>query len=371
MKKLVFSTLVFSSFLFAEDFSFDMDELDKMEVKSYEYSGYIKAEQKHQVLNESSVMYKKKDKSSMDTYIGEAFLNYKYYKDDFTFSTDIVARYENLDKEESDTYTLNQAVLSYKYDENNKVEIGKKTAKWGKGYYFNPIGFIDRKKNPSEPEASREGYTQVNYKYNKVLNGDLQNISFDVVYLKTSEDFNEDLYSKDSNALAFKTYMLYRDIDIDLAYYYNDEVSNKLGIDFSTNLDVNFEIHAEYAKSSNDEDSYLAGLKYITNTELTIISEYFYQDTEQEKTTPFWDNQYMINSFTQKELFDILYFNMYYKNTLNVDDKSFLNKLGITYSGIKNIDIDFSVSKYDGDDTSEFGGKLVDKFSWIQMKYSF
>ncbi|MEA3315838.1 MAG: hypothetical protein U9Q30_08290, partial [Campylobacterota bacterium] len=335
MGRFLFSISILSSTLIANDYGFNFDELEAIEIKSYEYNGYIKGDYKYQELDEN---YK-------NIYLGEFFLNYKYFKDNYTFHLDIMANYENIDNKEDDKTTLNQGFLNYKYDDNHQVYIGKKSPKWGKGYYINPIAFIDIKKDPNNPEASREGFTQLNYKYNKVLNSSIKNIAFDMVYIKTTKNNNEELYNENSNILAFKTYLLYKDIDIDLIYSYSDKDYNKIGFDFSTNIKTNFEIHGEYGRFDNGYYSYLLGLKYLTLDELTILSEYYSQNKTQEKNIPFWDKRYIINSFTQKEPFDILYFNLYYKNIYNIDDNSHQNKLGFIYSGIKNLELDTSISK--------------------------
>lgn len=359
------------SFSYGDNYSFDFTELEEIEVKSYEYSGYIKTQQKHQILNEASPKFNTKNKNSMDTYLGEAYLNFKYYKNEYTFTTDFVANYNNIDEVESDTYTLNQSFVTYKYNNHHLLSLGKKTSKWGKGYFFNPIAFIDRKKDPNNPEASREGYTQVNYNYNKVYDSEIQNLSLDVVYLKTSSNINDDLYDQDSNILAIKSYILYKDIDLDFVYFYADQLPNKVGFDFSANIETNFEIHGEYSRNDEGYYSTLLGLKYLTTNDLTITSEYYYQNETQDNTTPFWDRKYLLNKFSQKEPLDILYFSLYYKNSLNISDNSHQNNLGFIYTGVRNLDIDFSIGKYYGDKNSEFGSKLIDKFSWLQIKYSF
>lgn len=371
MKKSFSVLFCLPLFLLGDDYGFSMDELDAIETKSYEYSAYIKAQQKHQVLNESSPSYALKNKNSMDSYFGELFFNYKYFLDKYTFNLDFSVNHENIDKVEQNSFTSNQAFVTYKYNENHQLTVGKKTPKWGKGYFFNPAAFIDRKKDPNDPEASREGYAQLNYKYNKVFQNDLQNLSVDLVYIKTTKGLNEDIYDDSSNILALKTYMLYKDIDIDIIYAYSDEQENRLGVDFSTNLETNFEIHGEYGRADDGYYSYLLGLKYLTESELTILSEYFYQSETQARNSSFWDNRYFMNSFNQKEPFGLLYFNVYFKNMLNLDDDSYQNKIGVVYSGIKNLEIDLSFSKNSGKSSSEFGGKLVDKFSWLVLKYSF
>jgi len=371
MQKFLPYLLIISSFVFADDYSFDMDELEQIEVKTFEYNGYLKTEYKHQVLNQSSPKYLIKNKNNMEAYLGEAYLDSKYFKENYTFESEFMANYENIDNIEDNSYNINQAFINYKYNTNHQITLGKKIAKWGKGYFFNPIAFIDKKKDPNNPEDSKEGYIQTDYKYNKVLSGDLQNISLDAVYIKTSNEINDELYKGDSKIIALKTYLLYRDIDIDLAYLYSNKSSEKYGIDFSANLETNFEIHGEYGKFSDGYYSYLLGLKYLTINELTITSEYYYQSEEQLKTTPFWGKKYFINKFSQKEPFDILYLNIYYKNSLNIEDNSHQNNLGFIYTKFKNLDIDFSVNKYFGDNFSEYGSKLVDEFLWLQLKYSF
>lgn len=362
-------SIVFNAF--ADNYSFNLDELESIETKSYEYGGYIKGEYKYQMINESSPLYPSKNKDVQDTKLTEAFLNFKYFQDSLSFHTDLMANHENIDHIQEETYTLNQAFVNYKYDANHQLYLGKKTLKWGKGYFFNPVAFIDRKKDPNDPEASREGYFLANYQYNKVYEGDLQNFAFDIVFLQTASNFNDNLYENHSNILALKSYFLYRDIDIDLVYIYSDKQTEKVGLDFSTNLQTNFEIHGEFGKFSSGYYSYLLGFKYLNEKELTILFEYYYQSQIQAKNSPFWDKSYLITSLTQKEPFDMLYLNAYYKNTLNLQENSHQNKIGILYIGVKNFDFDFSISKNFGKSTSEFGSKLIQEFAWLSIKYSF
>ncbi|MEA2050155.1 MAG: hypothetical protein U9O56_05440 [Campylobacterota bacterium] len=361
LRKVVVYPFVFVSSVVASDYEFSFDELEEIETKSYEYSSYIKTEHKHQILN----------KTFQETYLGEFYLNYKYFQDKYTFYGDFLANYENIDKSEDSNYNLNQAYINYKYNDNHQLNIGKKTPKWGKGYFVNPIAFIDKRKDPNNPEASRQGYTLLNYKYNKVYKGDIKNSSIDIIYLRTTKELNDELYDENSNILALKSYILYKDIDIDLVYVYSDEVQNSYGVDFSTNIETNFEIHGEYGANDDHYHSYLFGLKYLTSSELTILSEYYYQNKQQTKKTPFYDNRYFINNFTKKEPCEILYFNIYYKNILNIDDNSHQNNLGFVYSKIKNLEIDLSYGDYIGNSSSEYGQKLVDKFTYLKLKYSF
>jgi len=298
--KIVLISLLFYNFIFADDYSFDMDEI---EVKTYEYSGYLKVEHK-----------------TNEDIQGEAQLDFKYFKDDYTLNTQVKVNEKD---------TLNQLYLNYKYSSNHSASIGKQSMMWGKGYFFNPIAFVDRVKNINDPEASKEGYNILNYKYNKSYDGNLKNFSFDIVYVENT------------SSLALKTYFLYLDTDIDIVYFTDDKLSDKIGIDFSKNIETNFEIHGEFAQEEDGNNSYLVGLKYLTENDLTITSEYFQRLDKKE---------YFINKFSLKEPFSILYSSIYYKNNFNVDDKLHQDTLGVIYSFKNNITIDISYNKNSNSD---------------------
>ena len=358
MKKTKLSLLLFSSLLLADDYSFDIDEFETIEVKNYNYSGYLKA------------IYKNQQPNNTHNYYGEGLVDLNYIKDDYKLTSQFIANYKNIDKKEDDTQTINQLFLNYKLDDNHQLNIGKISSRWGKGYFFNPVGFIDRKKDPYNPEASKEGYVLLNYRYNKTYqNSSLKNLTFDLTYLPTRGD--NDLDDKDSNNIAFKLYTLLYDIDIDLIYIYNDRYQNKLGVDFSANIQTNFELHGEYARYDDHFYSYLFGLKYLTDFELTITSEYFYQDKTLAKTEPFWDNRYFVNKLLLKEPFDILYSSIYLKSNLNIKDNSHQMSLGGIYNFKNSIDLDISVGKNFGDEKSEYGMKKADQFFSCELKWSF
>jgi hypothetical protein len=352
--RTIFISIVSFTLLYSDDYGFDFDELDIIETKPYEYSGYIRGE------------FKYLDKSNIKDY-SELLFNYSYFRDNYTFISQTVANYTN---SKSDTI-LNQLFLNYKYSSNSEFNFGKRALKWGKGYYFNPVAFIDREKDPNNPELSKEGFISIGYRYNEVFYSSLKNFSFDILYLKKDDNLNSELDTIDSDIFAFKSYFLYYDIDIDFIYFYSVEGLNKCGVDFSTNIETNFEIHSEFAKYESSFYLYLIGLKYLTESELTILSEYYYKNETKLRSEPFWDKKYLINSFTQKEPFDTLYLNIYYKNSLNLSDKSYQDRVGFLYSGVNNLDIDFSIIQNSGNSSSEFGSKSVNNYFWLDLKYSF
>ena len=124
-------------------------------------------------------------------------------------------------------------------------------------------------------------------------------------------------------------------------------------------------------KEINGYTSHLIGLKYLTANDLTLTSEYFYQSKQLDKKTSFWDNKYLINKFSQKEPFKIVYSTIYYKNSLNLNDSSHVDSLGFTYSFKNNIDIDISYNLLSGKSNSEFGSKLNKNYVWSRATWYF
>jgi len=211
------------------------------------------------------------------------------------------------------------------------------TLKWGKGYFFNPAAFLDIPKDPTQPENAYEGYVMTHYTYNKSFDGDLKNLKLDLIHMPTTSHINDDFYAGKSNNIAMKLYLLYLDTDIEFIHLYGDEKKDKIGFTFSKNLATYFEIHGEYVKEINGYHSYLLGLKYVTQNDITILSEYYYNSeglTEDEiasaiKVEPFSAKSYLVNKFSKKEPFGIVYSSVYFKDMFNVEDKSHLDTLGL------------------------------------------
>ena len=358
--------------LYADDYSFDMESI---ETKSFEYSGYLRSEYKYQNLNQDSPLYTllNRSDSSQDTFLNEALFRFTHYKDDFKFIGALSARYNNIDGADEDIFTIYKLYAHNKLSINHSVDVGKKTLKWGTGYFFNPAAFLDRPKDPTQPENAYEGYVMANYIYNKSFDGDLKNLKLDLIYMPTTSQINDDFYNANSSNLAMKLYLLYLDTDISFIYLYSNEQKDKIGFTFSRNLATYFEIHGEYAKEIGGYHSYLLGLKYVTQSDITITSEYYYDSeglTKDEirssvKLLPFPAKSYFVNKFSKKEPLGIVYSSVYFKDMLNTEDNSHLDTLGFIYTFKNNLEIDLSYNLNSGNKDSEFGKKMVSDFAWL------
>jgi len=362
----------------ADEYDFDMESI---ETKSFEYSGYLRTEYKYQNLNQDSPLYSLLNRSdnSQNTSLNEALFRFTHYKDDFKLIGAFSARYANIDGADKSLLTAYQLYVHNTLSVNHSIDIGKKTLKWGKGYFFNPAAFLDRPKDPTQPENAYEGYVMANYTYNKSFDGDLKNLKLDLIYMPTTSKVNDDFYYRGSTNLAMKLYLLYLDADIEFIYLYSDTQKDKIGFTFSKNLAPHFEIHAEYAKEIDGYHSYLLGLKYVTENDITILSEYYYDSDgltrdeirSSKKLIPFSGKSYFVNKFSKKEPFGIVYSSVYFKDMLSTEDKSHLDTLGLIYTFKNNLEIDLSYNLNSGNEESEFGKKMVSDFAWLKATWYF
>jgi len=379
MIRSILAILVLCSIgMHADEYDFDMESI---ETKSFEYSGYLRTEYKYQNLNQDSPLYTllNRSDSSQNISLNEALFRFTHYKDDFKLIGAFSARYVNIDGMDESRLTAYQLYAHNTLSINHSLDVGKKTLKWGKGYFFNPAAFLDRPKDPTQPENAYEGYVMANYTYNKSFDGDLKNLKLDLIYMPTTSEVNDDFYNGGSTNLAMKLYLLYLDADIEFIYLYSDEQKDKIGFTFSKNLLPHFEIHGEYAKEIDGYYSYLLGLKYVTESDITILSEYYYDSeglTRDEirsstKLIPFSGKSYLVNKLTKKEPFGIVYSSVYFKDMLSTEDKSHLDTLGFIYTFKNNLEIDFSYNLNTGNEESEFGKKMVSDFAWLKATWYF
>ena len=117
----------------------------------------------------------------------------------------------------------------------------------------------------------------------------------------------------------------------------------------------------------------------LTQSDITITSEYYYNSeglSKEEiastvKMEPFGAKSYLINKFSKKEPFGIVYSSVYFKDMLNLEDNSHLDTLGFVYTFKNNLEIDFSYNLNTGDQESEFGKKMVSDFAWLKATWYF
>ncbi|MDA3902388.1 MAG: hypothetical protein PF441_02940 [Desulfuromusa sp.] len=253
----------------------------------------------------------------------------------------------------------------------------------------------------------------------------MQTIALTGVLLPVWEDVNDDFGEQDHVNVAAKLYLLYRDTDIDFILFTGDSRSTRYGVDFSKNLATNFEIHGEIAHTpkqriqllnssgilASDEiavTSYLLGLRYLTENDVTTILEFYHNDagysaTEMDRfyqlvsaantqyiatgndslfeqassmskrgyARPQIGRNYIYAKITKKEPFDLLYFTPGLTAILNLEDESYSLSPEAIYSGFTNWELRLRYVRIDGGRFTEHGEKLNESKLELRVRYYF
>ncbi|MEN8153876.1 MAG: hypothetical protein ABFR75_07615 [Acidobacteriota bacterium] len=384
-----------------DEYSFDLESIKK---KSFSFGGYLEFRPVLSLFDTDSGSYKlrfynRNEGNSISEYNFNALLDLSYEKNIFKAavrSNTLISR--SFDKWEQNT-SLYEAYLSIKPSNSASLEIGKKRLKWGKGYAWNPVAFIDRRKNPNDPELALEGFTIATINYIKSFSGKLKTVSFSAVLLPVSDSFNADFGINGNINFGGKVYFLFNDTDIDIMFLSGKSMPDRYGIDFSRNLGSNLEVHGELAyipdfKKTN-AFSYLLGIRFLTKTDITFFLEYYkngqgilhgemedhylkideeYQsflhtgdDTGLENITSGSDpayssfapmRDYLYFRMSWKEPWGILYFIPSFTTIFNIVDSSFSIAPEILYTPVTNFELRTKISFFVGGKGSDFGEKL-------------
>ncbi len=409
-----------------EEFSLDLAELEK---KDYEVGGFAEAAWEHFTIRDDGAYTLlnsgEQSESSLDRFTGTLQLQGSFTRGITTVNVLAQATGQNDAAESSDDIALYEGNLSIAPSSWFSTSIGKKAYKWGKGYAWNPVGFINRTKDPNNPDDALEGYVTGEFEVIKSFAGDLQNIALNAVVLPVDGEVNDDFGEGDHVNMAARLYLLLLDTDIDFIAYTGDSRTNRYGLDFSRNITTNFEIHGEFAyitdfertvlhddgsRMHDDEDvtSFLAGVRHLSRWDLTSIVEYYhngggYSDAEMEVFfnaadaaiaqqdeaeresgltairqlasqgygRPYLGRNYLYARFSQKEPFAILYFTPALTAIVNLDDGSATVTPELNYSGFTNWQLQLRYALLSGPQHSEYGEKQNSSKVELNVKYFF
>lgn len=301
------------------------------------------------------------------------------------------------------------------------MSIGKRRFNWGKGYAFNPVGYVNAEKDPENPDLALVGKTSVYISYNRSFTSNLlQNFSFGAILLPPEAEINEKFASADKIGAAFKLYFLLKNIDIDIMAAFKNNEPQRLGVDFSTNLRENLEIHTEFSYAHDeikyffvddlisqqkmDGGSYLLGLRYLNRFNTTLVAEYYhnnsgllknefssyvnYLHSSLESNIPELINSaklimsttlrsktlmqdYFYVKLIQPEPFSLLYTSISMFTIYNIDDKSFLFSPQLSYKPYTNFEVLFWPSLFFGGNDTEYGSKRFERKIEIWIRFYF
>ena len=417
--------LALSPAIGAEEFSFDASEFEK---KTFEFSGYF--EQKLEGLNlrgdsaafrlafpdeaprsnllRSTSTLEASGKLNLDPFVADVRVQASHARDALEHS--------------STTPKVMEGGLRWSAGPGLTFDVGKRVQRWGKGYAWNPVGFVERPKDPTDPQASREGFTMASGEWTKSLSGALTTISLSGLIVPTKDAMNADFGQNRHLNPAAKLYLLAWDTDIDLMWRGKGAKPQSFGFDFSRNISSALEVHGEWArtldvsknlvstggvisKTQLNVNSWLLGARYITEGEVTWIAEYYrngmgygvdqiddyYQFLETAlapgaspalvgkarnvaqsgygRANPGRDYLYLKASVS--EPFDWLYGAASVTAMTNLHDGSFQITPEVSYTGFNNVELRARLMVLNGLSRSEFGEKTVDRRVEISARFYF
>lgn len=412
---------------FAEEYTFNISETEK---KPYHIGGNLEFKPILFGLDKNTSLYKLKfynrdEGSAIEEYDAKLQLEGSLEKGIAKFSVKTNTDYKKSYLGEDQQTTVYEGFLSIKPSSSLSIDIGKKTLRWGTGYAWNPVAFIDRPKDPDDPELSLEGFIVASADYIKSFQGPLKTVSFTPVLIPVYNHVNNTFGAIDKLNFAGKLYFLFYDTDIDLVVLPGGSKTTRYGVDFSRNITTNFEIHGEFAfindykkkfidsngtnfEKEYDAKNYLIGIRYLTEKDATYILEYYrngagftsgemrdyfgfinkgydsYVSTGSTallkkastvtegnygKMNPMRDYLYL--RVSQKEPFDILYFTPSVTLMANLNDKSFSFSPELLYTGITNLELRLKVAFIAGERLSEYGEKQNDYRAELRARYYF
>jgi hypothetical protein len=406
---------VWAAFAEAAEYDFDIPEADQ---KPYELGGRLELRYLNHFLDSDAARYKlsyyNDDPGSYSQQWGALTEIRGAYRSGILQANLLTHHeWEHTEEEEEWINELCEGYLSLTPTAQITLEAGKKSILWGKGYAWNPTGFINRPKDPDDPELNLEGRSMLGVDIVESLSTTgFGNLGLTAYLLPVVDDWANPELGQDGDIFyAFKLYLLWKETDLDFIFFDGPDQPAGYGFDFSKNLAENIEAHGELAVkpdaqrivlddtgranvSRKEQLSYLLGLRYLNAYDTTFIAEYYhngagysrselddffaYQDKAYTQrlsnndpaimaradraTRPYYSQRnfgqdYFYLKTTQKEPFDILYLNPWLATIVNLTDFSFNLQPGLTWAPVTNLQLDLRIGIPVGPPGTEFGEK--------------
>jgi len=279
----------------AQEFTFDASEFEK---KTFEFSGYL--EQKEELLQlrgdspafqlaypgetsrfellRSTTTLELGGKLNLGDFVLDARAQGGQANDDLVSNTRELA--------------VMEGGLRWSASPGLTFDLGKRVQRWGKGYAWSPVAMVERPRDANDPAASREGFVMATGEWTRSFSGPISAVSLTGLLVPTDGDMNADFGQTQDLNPAARLYLLAWDTDIDLMWRSQGARPESFGLDFSRNLSTALELHGEWARTLDASrntvtasgftsservvmDSYLLGVRYLTQGEVTWIAEYY------------------------------------------------------------------------------------------------
>jgi hypothetical protein len=266
-----------------------------LEPKRFEFGGYVEAKLRHYQLNQDGAFYKvafadQPQRSTLDRASALLKLTGSARADEWSFRFRTHSEVERDQIWHDSENRFDELVATWRPGPGFSLDAGKIVQRWGEGYTWNPVAFVERPKDPGDPRLPREGYTMLVANVRQDFPGELRTVTFTPLLLPVTEDVNSDFGRHDYLNVAGRLQFLFRESDVDFYFLGDGSRSGRVGMDFSHDLTDNLEIYGEWARIRAQDfrlttptgtsyarreaaTSYLAGARYRTRPRTSFVFE--------------------------------------------------------------------------------------------------
>lgn len=195
--------------------------------------------------------------------------------------------------------TLYEAYGLYEWAPGTALAAGKRVLRWSKSYAFQPVGFVERARDPTDPDQAREGYWMASLDWTRGFAdaGPLRTLALTGVLLPVTPALNREFAPDRGVNGALRLSALVADTDLDLYAFAGDSRATRLGAGFGRNLAPELVVYAEAAWTEAEPRlvvdrattrlrrvtqgglAGLIGLRWQAPTDTTVIVEYLHNAT--------------------------------------------------------------------------------------------
>lgn len=263
--------------------------------KTFTYGGYLETKYAHYRLNRDSAFYKVEfaglpQRDDLDYTSAALRLNGNARSADWQlrFST-----FSRLERDQTSRDTINrfdELAVAWKPRPDFALDAGKIAMKWGRGHPWNPVAFVEKPKDASDPRLSREGYSLITARLSHDFPGPLQAMTFTPVILPVTKHVNSDFGKAGHTNIAGRLLFDFGTTETALYFLNNGSRAGRYGFDFSHDFSSALEFYGEWARISTQDvrlatptganltrtghaTNYLAGLRYRTESRQSFLME--------------------------------------------------------------------------------------------------
>ena len=266
-----------------------------LEPKPFELGGYVEGKLTHYQLNRDGAFYHVKfagqpQRSTLDRASATLKLAGSTRADEWSLRFRTHSEVERDQIWHDSENRFDELVASWKPRPDFTLDAGKIVLRWGKGYTWNPVAFVERPKDPSDPRLPREGYTLIAASASRNFPGALRTVTFTPLLLPVTEDVNSDFGRHGYLNVAGRLQFMYPETDVDFYFLGDGSRSGRFGLDFSHDVTDDLEIYGEWARIRAQNfrlttpsgtgytrreaaTSYLAGARYRTHPRTSFVFE--------------------------------------------------------------------------------------------------